>query len=114
MATALELCAQLGFLDRSHEGPSRGLPKVLLDDMKGYVKHRRFVEDAALMADAYLYVAHAGEKHWGSAANLQLGHSPYLLWGVDNRRRVQPISHGFEATWASPRERLQAALEQAR
>ena len=106
MATALELCAQLGFLDTSHKGPSRGLPKVLLDDMKGYVKHRRFVEDAALMADVYLYVAHAGEKHWASAANIQLGHSPYLLWGVDNRRRVQPISHGFEATWASPRERL--------
>ena len=106
MAAALELCAQLGFLDTSHEGPSRGLPKVMLDDMKSYVKHRRFVEDAALMADAYIFVAHAGEKHWTSAANLRLGHSPYLLWGVDNRRRVQPISHGFEATWALPRERL--------
>ena len=113
MATALELCAQLGFLDTSYKGPSEGPPKVQLDDMKGYVKHHWFVEDAALLADAYLYVAHVDEKHWAGAASLQLGHSPSLLWDVDNRRRVQPISHGLEATWTSPRERLQAAVEQA-
>ena len=83
MTTALELCAQLGFLDTSHEGPSRGLPKVLLDDMKKYAKFRQFVRDAVLLADAYLYVSNAGEKHWPSAEIPQWG---FLAWGVDDER----------------------------
>ncbi|KAL2042979.1 hypothetical protein N7G274_004037 [Stereocaulon virgatum] len=109
MAAALELCAELGFLDTSREGPSRGLPKVLLDDMKTYAKFRRFVRDAVLLADAYLYAVNAGEKHWPSAETPQWG---FLAWGADNGRIEELVTALFDLIMNSERaERMVIDLE---
>ena len=89
MATAMELCAQLGFLDDFHEGPSRGTPKVLLDEMRVFVKKRIFVQDPDLMAKLYLDIHEAGEKHL-PVAGIPLQGQPLsggdLAWPVDRDR----------------------------
>ncbi len=62
-APPLELCFELGY----HEGieylPSRGPPKLLLDDLKAFAENRPFSESGESLSAAYLAAKPAGLKH---------------------------------------------------
>ena len=77
----LELCFALGY----HEGieylPSRGPPKLLLDDLKAFAENRPFSESRESLSAAYLAAKPAGLKHEPPKGACQL--AEMLSWPRD-------------------------------
>ena len=86
MATLLELCFKLGYHDPVDGVPSRGQPKVLLDDLKTFNDTHPWLSQPDYMTDIYLSTPPAGLKHTpvnGDANSVHL-----LLWARDRSRLV--------------------------
>ncbi len=59
----LELCFELGYQDGIEYLPSRGPPKLLLDDLRVFIENRPFSESGESLSAAYLTTKPAGLKH---------------------------------------------------
>ena len=79
VAPPLQLCFELGYHDWT-EFPSRGPAKLLLQDLKDFVKNRPFSDSAESLIAAYLAAKPAGLKHkpFKNARQLEL-----LSWPRD-------------------------------
>ena len=62
VATPLELCFELGYHEIG-DLPSRGPPKLLLDDLKALVKDTPVLDSEESLSAAYLAAKPAGLKH---------------------------------------------------
>ena len=77
----LELCFELGYQEGIEYLPSRGLPKLLLDDLKAFVQDKSSSESAESLSAAYLAAEPAGLKHEPPETACQLAEMPY--WPKD-------------------------------
>ena len=59
----LQLCFELGYHEGIEYFPSRGPPKLLLDDIEAFVENRPFSESGESLSAAYLAAKPAGLKH---------------------------------------------------
>ena len=63
IAPPLELCFELGYHEGIEHLPSRGPPKLLLDDLKAFAEDRPFSGSRESLSAAYLAAKPAGLKH---------------------------------------------------
>ena len=77
----LELCFKLGYQEGIEYLPSRGLPKLLLDDLEAFVQDKSSSESAESLSAAYLAAEPAGLKHEPPKTACQL--AEMLSWPKD-------------------------------
>ena len=90
VAPPLGLCYQIGYFDGIYFGieylPSRGPPKLLLDDLKAFVEDRPFSESGKSLSAAYLAAEPAGLKHEPPTNARKT--ADLLLWPRDQKMLV--------------------------